>query len=148
MFFDLAQALETSLDSRVDDTKRTKTSTNVHCRERQAAVQVSSLFALFLVQLSRRKSPIRSSSNESAPLPHYIPAMAEAAPAPAAAAPQKTTVRDWSTSKVINVLRFANLCNGILMVIGAVLVFVTGLVSVSFTTVSYNAVACAIRIPH
>lgn len=66
-----------------------------------------------------------------------------AVPVTTAAEPaKKSSVRDWSTSKVINVLRFANLCNGLLLILGAILVFITGLVSINFTTTVLAAYVC------
>lgn len=65
------------------------------------------------------------------------PAAAEGAPAPA---PKKrTTVREWSTTKLTRTLRLVNLCNGIILILLGVLVFVTGLMSVSFTSVTVSA---------
>lgn len=48
---------------------------------------------------------------------------AAAQAAPAAAAQPKQRIKDWSTKKVLRVLRLANLCNGILLIGGAILVF-------------------------
>ena len=47
------------------------------------------------------------------------PAAADPSPAP------KKYIKDWSTQKVLRTLRMANFCNGILLILGAVLVFGT-----------------------
>ena len=51
------------------------------------------------------------------------------------AAPKKESVRQWSTKKLLYTLRFFNLLNGVIIVLTGFLVFLTGLVNVTFTTV-------------
>jgi hypothetical protein len=44
-------------------------------------------------------------------------------------------VKTWSTKKMLYTLRVFNLLNGFLLVLAGILVFITGLASVTFTTV-------------
>ncbi len=57
--------------------------------------------------------------------------------APAAEAPKKKRqpISAWSTKKVTYTLRIANMCNGLLLILIGILIFVSGMVSVTFTTV-------------
>lgn len=65
--------------------------------------------------------------------PEGKPAGAAAAPAGGAApAGKKPGIKDWSTSKVVTVMRLANAANGLGMIGAAVLQVMTGVVSLDF----------------
>jgi len=64
------------------------------------------------------------------------PAATAAAPADAKAAAEKKGVSTWSKSRLLTTLRMVNLLNGALLIATGILVFVTGLVSVTFSTVT------------
>lgn len=114
-----------------------------------------SLFPRFVHSLVAAQSSSSPSSTSPLRMADAVATAAPAADTPQAAPKQK--IKDWSTKKVLRVLRLANLCNGLILIAGAILVFsewkmndarpshvssfqllltaVTGLVSVSFTTV-------------
>lgn len=74
-----------------------------------------------------------------APAPAPAPAAAPAGAAPAA--PQKKGVKDWSTSKVLNVMRLVNVLNGLGIVASTVLQLLGGLISIDFQTILLSAYA-------
>ena len=48
---------------------------------------------------------------------------------------KRQPISAWSTKKVTYTLRVANMCNGLLLILIGILIFVSGMVSVTFTTV-------------
>jgi hypothetical protein len=61
--------------------------------------------------------------------------------AEAAAAPPKkesVSVSKWSTKKLLYTLRLCNLSNGLLLILTGILVFITGMVNVTFSTITVS----------
>lgn len=67
-------------------------------------------------------------------------AVAGAAPAGAAGAPAKAgSVSSWTTKKLLTSLRLINMLNGLLLVATGILVFITGIVGITFSTITVAA---------
>lgn len=68
------------------------------------------------------------------------PAAAEHAEgeAPATAPKEGKSVSSWSTKKLLYTLRVANMSNGLLLVLTGILVFITGMVNVTFSTITVS----------
>jgi COPI associated protein len=58
------------------------------------------------------------------------------------AAPEKTTIRNWSKTKLLRVLRVFNMLNGLTMIATAILVFFVSIVSISFTSLITSGLVC------
>jgi len=61
-------------------------------------------------------------------------------PGPAPAPPK--TVRSWTTAQLKRTLRVANLCNGVTLIALGIIVFIIGMTTVSFTSVTVSVYTC------